>query len=162
MTRRKSGNTRRLNEREFPHVIELVVLLGSFGSRSAEFETFHRERSIPIRRGRSRHKANQSYVRFCFPDVATANAFQECFGGERLILAPTKPPRWPQVGDRSTTPLLAARHRQQDHDPPADLRRLHKYMLEMEVTAITDQMRAVVENEWPELAHKLPPKEPLG
>jgi hypothetical protein len=42
---------------------------------------------------------------------------------------------------------------------PADLRRLHKYMLETEkVSAISDEMRAVVESEWPELTHKLPPK----
>jgi hypothetical protein len=41
---------------------------------------------------------------------------------------------------------------------PADLRRLHKYMLEIEkITVISDEMRAVVESEWPELAHKLPP-----
>jgi hypothetical protein len=42
---------------------------------------------------------------------------------------------------------------------PADLRLLHKYMLEIEkVSAISDEMRAVVESEWPELAHKVPPK----
>jgi hypothetical protein len=41
----------------------------------------------------------------------------------------------------------------------ADLERLHKYMLETEgVDAISDEMRAVVESERPELAHKLPPK----
>ena len=41
----------------------------------------------------------------------------------------------------------------------ADLERLHKYMLEIEgIDAISDEMRAVVESEWPELAHKLPPK----
>jgi hypothetical protein len=46
---------------------------------------------------------------------------------------------------------------------PADLKRLHKYMLEIEgVDAISDEMRAVVESEWPELAHKLPPKTPRG
>jgi hypothetical protein len=27
---------------------------------------------------------------------------------------------------------------------------------------ISDEMRAVVESEWPELAHKLPPKTPQG
>jgi hypothetical protein len=44
---------------------------------------------------------------------------------------------------------------------PADLRRLHKHMLEFEkVSAISDEMRAVVESEWPELTHKLPPKKP--
>jgi hypothetical protein len=46
---------------------------------------------------------------------------------------------------------------------PADLKRLHKYMLEIEgVDTISDEMRAVVESEWPELAHKLPPKKPQG
>ena len=105
MNRRKSGNTRRLNEQEFPHLIELVVPLGSFGSRSAEFETFHRERSIPIRRGRSRHKANQSYIRFCFPDAATADAFRECFGGERLLLAPSKPRALGRYRTGRPTPL---------------------------------------------------------
>ena len=38
---------------------------------------------------------------------------------------------------------------------PADLKRL----LEMErIEAISDEMRAVVESEWPELAHKGPPE----
>ena len=44
----------------------------------------------------------------------------------------------------------------------ADLERLHKYMLEIEgVDVISDEMRAVVESEWPELAYKLP-KKPQG
>jgi hypothetical protein len=43
---------------------------------------------------------------------------------------------------------------------PADLKRLHKYMLDIEgVDAISDEMRAVVEELWPELAHKLPTKD---
>ena len=42
---------------------------------------------------------------------------------------------------------------------PADLKRLHKYMLEIEhISVISDEVRAVVEEEWPELAHKLPPR----
>ena len=37
---------------------------------------------------------------------------------------------------------------------PADLKRFHKYMLEVEhIDHISDEMRAVVESEWPELAH---------
>jgi hypothetical protein len=40
----------------------------------------------------------------------------------------------------------------------ADLKRLYKYMLEIEhISVISDEVRAVVEEE-PELAHKLPPK----
>ena len=46
---------------------------------------------------------------------------------------------------------------------PADLRRLHKYMLEIEhIDHISDEMQAVMESECPELAHKLPPKKPRG
>jgi hypothetical protein len=42
---------------------------------------------------------------------------------------------------------------------PADLKRLHKYMLDIErIDHISDEMRAVVESEWPELAYKLPPR----
>jgi len=40
---------------------------------------------------------------------------------------------------------------------PADLHRLHQYMLEVERIDLSDEMRAVVEELWPELAHKLPP-----
>jgi hypothetical protein len=41
-----------------------------------------------------------------------------------------------------------------------DLERLHKYMLDIDgVDHISDEMRAVVESEWPELVYKLPPKE---
>jgi hypothetical protein len=46
---------------------------------------------------------------------------------------------------------------------PADLKRLHKYMLGVEhIGVISDEMREVVQSEWPELAHKLPPKKPRG
>jgi hypothetical protein len=41
---------------------------------------------------------------------------------------------------------------------PADLKRLHKYMREVEhISIVSDEMREVVEELWPELAHKLPP-----
>ena len=44
---------------------------------------------------------------------------------------------------------------------PANLKRLHKYMMEIEgISVISDEMRTIVEEEWPELAHKLPPKQP--
>ena len=44
---------------------------------------------------------------------------------------------------------------------PADVKRLHKYMLDVEhIGIISDEMREVVQELWPELAHKLPPKKP--
>ena len=52
-----------------------------------------------------------------------------------------------------------ALRRRPHHMTPADLRRLHKYVLEIEkASAISGEMRRVVESEWPELAHKRPPK----
>jgi hypothetical protein len=46
---------------------------------------------------------------------------------------------------------------------PAALKRLHKFMLDIErIDHISGEMRAVVGSEWPELAHKLPPKKWQG
>ena len=42
---------------------------------------------------------------------------------------------------------------------PAELQRIHGIVLDaVEVEIISDEMRAVVESLWPDLAHKLPPK----
>ena len=42
---------------------------------------------------------------------------------------------------------------------PADLQRLHQRLLNSAVIeVISDEIREVVETEWPELSHKLPPK----
>jgi hypothetical protein len=77
---------------------------------------------------------------------------------ERLDVNPSKPgrPSGPRVRyQRFYSPRVVGGKVM----TPADLRRLHKYMLEIEkVSVISDEMRAVVESEWPELAHKLPPR----
>jgi hypothetical protein len=42
-----------------------------------------------------------------------------------------------------------------------DFERLHKFLSETEgLSEVSDDMRELVEDEWPELAHKLPPKVP--
>ena len=44
---------------------------------------------------------------------------------------------------------------------PTELQRLHRYLLDTDVIeVISDDMREVVEAEWPELLHKLAPKKP--
>jgi hypothetical protein len=143
MTRRKFEITGHLNERDFPHVVDLELPPGGFRNKSLEFDAFHRERSIPIRRGRGRHEAEQFHVRFCFPDAATADAFQERFGGTRLTYSPSKPgrPSGPRVRyQRSYPPRIVGGKVM----TPADLRRLHKYMLEIEgIDHISDEMRAL-------------------
>jgi hypothetical protein len=157
MSRRKFEITGHMNERDFPHLVELELSPGGFRNQSFEFNAFHRDRGIPIRRGRSWHKEEQLYVRFCFPDAAIADAFRERFGGTRLSYSLFK------VGLRPLGPKARYQppySRRVGHKvmTPAGLRRLHKHMLETEkITVISDEMRAVVESEWPELAHKLPP-----
>jgi hypothetical protein len=43
-----------------------------------------------------------------------------------------------------------------------DFERLHKFLLETEgLTEVSDDMRELVEEEWPELVHKLPLKVPI-
>ena len=91
MNRRKRKIISLRNERYFPHLVELALPLGPFRSVILEIDAFHRERRIPVRRGRSRHEVKQVYIRFCFPDTATADAFRNRFGGECLTHAPAKP-----------------------------------------------------------------------
>src|SRR5438067_5338585 len=69
MSRRKGEVTGHMNEREFSHLVELKLPPGGFRSQNLEFEAFHREYGIPIRRGRGRHEVEQFHVRFCFPDA---------------------------------------------------------------------------------------------
>jgi hypothetical protein len=91
VTCRKREITGLANEQDFPHLVELALPPGGFRSVFPEIDTFHRDRRIPVRRGRSRHEAEQFYIRFCFPDTATADAFRNRFGGECLTHAPVKP-----------------------------------------------------------------------
>jgi hypothetical protein len=88
ITRRKEEITTRKNERDYPHIVELLLPSGGF--RSNDMLAFHRGRGIEHRRGRGRYGIGQYYVRFCFADPAHADAFREEFGGERLTTAPPR------------------------------------------------------------------------
>ena len=74
MTRRKREIVGLRNERDFPYLVELALPPG----------------------GRSRHEVKPFYIRFCFPDAATADAFRDRFGGERLTHALLKPKQDPE------------------------------------------------------------------
>jgi hypothetical protein len=93
MSRRKSEITGHMNERDFPHLVELELPSGGFRNKSQELEAFHRERGIVIRRGCGRNEGDRFHVRFCFPDATTADTFQERFGGRRLSYSPSRPGR---------------------------------------------------------------------
>jgi hypothetical protein len=89
--RRKSEFVRLTNERNFPHLVELALPPEGFRDVLLQIDAFHRERRIPVSRGRSRHEVKRIYIRFCFPDTATADAFRNRFGGECLTHAPVQP-----------------------------------------------------------------------
>ena len=91
MTHRKREIIGLRNERDFPHVVELALPPEGFRGVFLEIDAFHRDRRIPVRRGRNRHEVAQFHIRFCFPDTATADAFRNRFGGECLTYAPVKP-----------------------------------------------------------------------
>jgi len=82
---------RHTNERDFPHLVELALPPEGFRSVLLEIDAFHRNRRIPVRRGQNRHEVKQVYIRFCFPDAATADGFRKRFGSECLTHAPGKP-----------------------------------------------------------------------
>ena len=82
--RRKSEFVRLINERDFPHLVELALPPEGFRGVLLEIDAFHRERHISVRRGRSRYEVMPFHIRFCFPNAATADAFRNRFGGECL------------------------------------------------------------------------------
>jgi hypothetical protein len=94
MTRRKLEIAGLANEQDFPYLVELTFPPGGFRSVFLEIDAFHRDRRIPVRRGRNRHEVEQFYIRFCFPDAATADAFRNRFGGECLTHAPAAQEEW--------------------------------------------------------------------
>jgi hypothetical protein len=51
MTRRKGEITARMNERDFPHIVELALPSGGFGETLDEMQAFHRLRGIASARG---------------------------------------------------------------------------------------------------------------
>ena len=76
MTRRKREITGFANEQDFPHLVELALPPEGLRDVLLQIDAFHRERRIPVRRGRSRYEVKPFHIRFCFPGIATADAFR--------------------------------------------------------------------------------------
>ena len=84
MTTRKGERTSRTNERDFPHLVEMPVPPGGFGRHLDAMHDWYRTRGIESRSGRGRYEEGQHFVRWCFADAATADAFKADFGGDRV------------------------------------------------------------------------------
>jgi hypothetical protein len=68
MTPRRGQSTGRINERDYPHIVESPVPQGGFGDTSLAIENFHRDLGIEIKLGRGSYDEGQFYVRYCFAD----------------------------------------------------------------------------------------------
>jgi hypothetical protein len=65
-------------------VVEVVVPPGGLGRRLDNMHEFHRQRGLKDQRGPRRRDDEHDYLRWCFADLATAEAFAAEFGGEIL------------------------------------------------------------------------------
>jgi hypothetical protein len=73
-------------ERTFPHIIEISVPLGGFGSKLDDMYEWHWAREIEAMRGRGwRDENGRFYVRWCFANVITAQDFAREFGGSIVM-----------------------------------------------------------------------------
>ena len=84
MARRKGEITARMNERDFPHIVELALPSDGFGRALDAVHDFHRLRGIQSRDGRRQRRDEQEYVRWCFASVIDADDFAQQFGGTRI------------------------------------------------------------------------------
>jgi hypothetical protein len=81
--RRPTTGSALTNERKFPNIVELAVAGNGLDvSLSRRIMEFHKSGNIRPRHGRTIFRQGQTYYRWCFSDLATAQAFIEKFGGE--------------------------------------------------------------------------------
>ena len=72
------------------YIVEIEVPPGGLGRRVDDMHQFHHQRGIKNQRGPRRRDDKHDFIRWCFADLATAEAFAAQFGGE--ILQQKKPP----------------------------------------------------------------------
>ena len=79
--RYKGRFSAKLIERDFPHIVEIVVPPGGFGSKLDAMYAFHTQHGIKPLRGTGRREGGRDYIQWCFADPALAAAFAREFGG---------------------------------------------------------------------------------
>ena len=82
MPRDKGRTSHKLAERDFPHIVEIVVPLGGLGKTLDAIYDFHSRHDIHAKHGRTRRDENgHNYMRWRFGDPGTAVEFAKKFGG---------------------------------------------------------------------------------
>jgi len=73
------------NERTYPYHVEIpVAAAGLDVPLNRQIMKFHESRHLQLRHGRTILRGGENYYRWCFPDLMTALAFVEQFGGRRV------------------------------------------------------------------------------
>jgi hypothetical protein len=84
MVRNQDRMSRKAINREFPHVVEVVVPANGLGKRLNAMHGFHTSRGIKACLGRGRREESRDYLRWYFTRAATAEAFAVEFDGSYL------------------------------------------------------------------------------
>jgi hypothetical protein len=85
MVSRKHEGSAHLNERDCPHLVELILPQGGLGEGDLTITGFHKERGIQPRFGHVRRDDGEFCLTLCFADPVQADAFQRRFGGTRIV-----------------------------------------------------------------------------
>ena len=71
-----------INERAYPYLVDIPVAAAGLDTPlNRQIMKFHESRHIQLRHGRRILRGGENYYRWCFPDLMTALAFVEQFGG---------------------------------------------------------------------------------
>lgn len=82
MAERKGRTGLKSIERDFPHIVELVVSPGGLGKTMDAIYDFHARHDIRAKHGPTRHDKNgHNYILWRFADPKTAAKFADKFGG---------------------------------------------------------------------------------
>ena len=80
MTRYKGRTSFKSLERDFPHIVEMIVPEGGFGRTLDAMYDFHARHGIrAINSTGRRDEYNRDYIRWCFADPKLAEAFASAF-----------------------------------------------------------------------------------
>jgi hypothetical protein len=73
------------NERTHQYLVEIpVAAVGLDVPLNRQIMKFHESRHLQLRHGRTILRGGEYYYRWCFPDLMTALAFVEQFGGASI------------------------------------------------------------------------------
>jgi hypothetical protein len=90
MGRYKGQTGAKVTAREFPFVVEIMIPEGGLGRRLDDMHQFHRHRGITDHHIPRRRDNEHDYIRWCFKDLAVAEAFTAQFSGTLIFGAAAK------------------------------------------------------------------------